>query len=109
MDPSEPFPALLWAVVIFGIALMLLLAANRRGAWIGLLAAWGAIGGIVLWERCRNRIQRGILIVAALGALCAAALYVRGQARSSQVAEIVSTSVDQVAIAASRRRPRIRR
>ncbi|HKQ49150.1 MAG TPA: O-antigen ligase family protein [Phycisphaerae bacterium] len=83
---STPFPAILWGTVVSITALFLLLAANRRGAWMGLLAAWAAVSGMVLWERCRTRTQRAILIVAALVALVGAAWYVRGQARSSEVA-----------------------
>lgn len=83
---STPFPAILWVTVVSMAALMMLLAANRRGAWMGLLAAWAAVGGMVLWERCRSRSHRAILIVAALITLSGAAWYVRGQARSAEVA-----------------------
>lgn len=99
MPPASTAPSaksILWTIAVGVVSLLLLLAANRRGAWMGLLAAWALVGGIVLWERWRSRGRRSLLVIAALIALTGAGWYVRGQARSTDAAVSVPLKVRSI-------------
>lgn len=80
-NPSSA--ALTWCAIVAVFAMILLWAAGRRGATLGLLAAWAVVGGFVGWHRYHTRGRRALMIAGALAALIAVGWYVRGQAQST--------------------------
>ncbi len=75
--------AFLWGIFVAILSIVMLAAAGRRGATLGLLAAWAVVGGFVGWNRFRSKGMRALLIAGALVVLSAAGWYVRGQAQST--------------------------
>jgi hypothetical protein len=77
---------ILVGIAILAASLALLLASSRRGAWMGLMAAWLAVAALVIWEGYRTRFVRIVLLVVMLVVMTAAAWYVRSQSRAAEVA-----------------------
>lgn len=77
------FENALWAGVFTVIAVWMLWAAGRRGAFLGLFTAWLVAGTAVIWYRFQRRAVRGALAAVLLVFVVAAAMYVRQQTQST--------------------------